>query len=43
MLHEASTAGRLGKTKEEAHTVWCEQVAELKMDANLRSWRDAAS
>jgi len=29
MLHEASAAGRLGKTKEEAHAVWREQVAEL--------------
>ena len=29
ILHEASAAGRLGKTKEEAHAVWREQVAEL--------------
>jgi hypothetical protein len=29
MLHEASAAGRLGKTKEEAHAVWREQAAEL--------------
>ena len=29
MLHEASAAGRLGKTKEEAHAVWREQIAEL--------------
>jgi hypothetical protein len=29
MLHEASAAGRLGKTKEEAHAVWREQVVEL--------------
>ena len=29
MLHEASAAGRLGKTKEEAHAVWREQVAEI--------------
>jgi hypothetical protein len=29
ILHEASAAGRLGKTKEEAHAVWRGQVAEL--------------
>ena len=29
ILHEASAAGRLGKTKEEAHAVWREQVAEI--------------
>ena len=29
ILHEASAAGRLGKTKEEAHAVWREQVEEL--------------
>jgi hypothetical protein len=29
ILHEASAAGRLGKTKEEAHAVWREQVAAI--------------
>jgi hypothetical protein len=30
ILHEASAAGRLRKTKEDTHAVWREQIAELR-------------
>jgi hypothetical protein len=29
ILHEASAAGRLRKSREDTHAVWCEQLAEL--------------
>ena len=43
MLHEASAAGRLGKTKEEALRGLARADCGARMDANLRSRRDAAS
>ena len=40
ILHEASAAGRLRKTKEDTHAVWREQIAELGWTP-VRAWRSA--